>query len=58
MKRFSYSKFEDTRKYNDEYFDLKDISKENECPYHDPCSFDDDYLVANRDDRQVILHLS
>jgi len=56
MKRFSYSKFEDTRKYNDEYFDLKDISKENECPYHDPCSFDDDYLVANRDDRQVILH--
>ena len=55
MKRFSYSKFEDTRKYNEEYCRLDYISKEMECPYHNPCSFSDDYLAANRDDRQIIL---
>lgn len=55
MKRFSYSDLESSRKFNEEYLDLKDISKENECPYHDPCTFSDDYLDANRDDRQVIL---
>ena len=55
MKSFSYSDLESSRKFNEEYLDLKDISKENECPYHDPCTFSDDYLDANRDDRQVIL---
>ena len=55
MKRFSYSKFEDTGKYNEEYCRLDYISKEMECPYHNRCSFSDDYLAANRDDRQIIL---